>query len=77
MSTMEAIANARANTKAKAEQTNIRITPKATAASDHCADLGAYNKRRRSKGKEIHSGCQKAGASRQDDVSQAKSEYCR
>ena len=48
MSAMEAIANVRANAKAKAEPTNMRLTPKAKAASDHCADLAAYNKKEKS-----------------------------
>ena len=42
MSAMEAIANARANTEANAEPKKMRLTPKAKAASDHCADLAAY-----------------------------------
>ena len=43
MSAVDAIAAARANTKAKAEPTEMRLTPKAKAASDDCAYLAAYS----------------------------------
>ena len=42
MSAMEAIAAVGAHTKAKAEPNNMRLKPKANAASDDCADLAAY-----------------------------------
>ena len=77
MSAMEAIAAVGANTKAKAEPKKMRLASKAKAASGHCADLAAYNKTRRSKCKEIHSGCQKAGATRQEDASQAECDNSR
>ena len=44
MSAMKAIAAVRANTKANAKPTKMRLTPKAKAASDDCADLAAYRK---------------------------------
>ena len=43
-SAMEAIANARAKTKAEAELKKMRLTRKAKAASDNCADVAAYKK---------------------------------
>ena len=45
MSAMEATADVRAKTKAKAEPTQMRLTPEFKAASDHCADLAAYRKK--------------------------------
>ena len=42
MSAKEAIVNARAKAKAKAEPKKMRLTPKAKAAADDCADLAAY-----------------------------------
>ena len=73
MSAMEAIAAVRANAKAKAEPKKMRLTPKAKAESDDCADLAAYkNRRRPTKGREIHSGSQTEGAFRQEHASQAE-----
>ena len=42
LSAMEAIANVRAKAKAKAEPKKMRLTPKAKAAADDCADVAAY-----------------------------------